>query len=186
MVRVLSEETCSFRRILADQFARRPRQEMQDLYKLVHQTALGSEHAVKDSRAVEKWLERELAEMGPGLPEPLVETLSPDGRLVRVNLRPYVAAGGDARMLLAAFIQTASQARGATETLRRYWDCAEQMAHAGELPFSVEALRRFIKPLEAQGYPAVHHSETYRAAYHPAYRVIARGLLEQALPRTEL
>ena len=34
---------------------------------------------------------------------------------------------------------------------------------------------------EEKGYSAVHHSEAYRAAYHPAYRVVIQKKLKDAL-----
>lgn len=45
---------------------------------------------------------------------------------------------------------------------------------AGGLPlgFDQATWEVFTAPLLAQGLPAVHHSETYRAAYAPAYRVV--------------
>jgi len=167
----------AFRCILADQVARHPRLEVQDLYKFIFQAALGSEHAVRDAAAARDWLERELREMGAGPAEPVVEPLSPDGRIVRVNLRPYIAAGGDPAVLLEAFIRTASAHRGTSAELRRYWGIAQQMAREGQLPFSPDELRDFIARMEALGWPAVHHSEAYEMAYRPAYRVIARELL---------
>ncbi len=36
----------------------------------------------------------------------------------------------------------------------------------------------YFDPIVAQGYPVVHHSEDYRAAYRPAYRVVDIELLE--------
>jgi hypothetical protein len=171
-------EAVALRRILADQVARRPRLEIQDLYKFIFQAALGSEHAVRDAAAVRDWLERELREMGAGPEEPAVEPLSPDGRIVRVNLRPYIAAGGDPQALLEAFIHTANAHRGTSAELRRYWETAEQMAKEGQLPFGADELRAFIARMEALGLPAVHHSKAYELAYRPAYRVIAREFFD--------
>ena len=51
------EDTC--RQILAAHVKRYPRLEIQDLYKLVYQGALGSEHAVSDpaqTRSIGKYL----------------------------------------------------------------------------------------------------------------------------------
>lgn len=48
---------------------RYPLLQIQNLYKLLHQAALGSEHALTDRLPVERWLRRELAEMGEGIPD---------------------------------------------------------------------------------------------------------------------
>ena len=43
--------------------------------------------------------------------------------------------------------------------------------------FSPRDLADYLTAYAAQGYPMVSHSETYRAAYHPAYRVVLRSEL---------
>ena len=73
------------RTILAGHARRYPRWTEEDLYKLVHQAALGSEHAVQDEALARERLAREIAVLGPGPEEPLLDPLSPevvDPRLV--------------------------------------------------------------------------------------------------------
>ncbi len=172
-----AEDGNAFRATLSDHLFRYPRLEVQDLYKLIYQAAMGSEHACQDIVAAHTWLEHELNGLSEGPEEPVVDPLSPDGRIVRVNLRPYRAAGGDQSGLLAAFIRTANEYQGTLTRLRQYWSYAERMARAKELPFSPNCLREVFAKLEAEGFPPVNHSEAYETAYHPAYRVIVREFL---------
>lgn len=172
-----SAEEASFRRILAEQVARYPRLEPQDLHKLIYQAAMGSEHAVSDNDMARTWLEHELEALADGPVEPVVETISPDGRLVRINLRPYLAAKDDRSALITAIVRTANEYKGTEARLKRYWSYAERMATDGELPFNCSALERFFAQMQEQGFPAVHHSTTYASAYHPAYRVIVYQFL---------
>jgi len=51
------------------------------------------------------------------------------------------------------------------------------MAAVGLLPFALDELRRFFAAMQAQAFPAVHHSKRYRQAYRPAYRVIVQRFL---------
>ena len=169
------EET-AFRAVLARQVARYPRMEAQDVYKLVFQATMGARHAGLDSAMAAEWLGREIAALGPGPEEPLLDTISADGRMVRVNLRPYLASRGDGGALVAAFVRTARDFRGSTAALRRQLGYAERMARDGALPLDAPALRRFFETMRARGYPAVEHSATYEAAYRPAYRVVLRAL----------
>ena len=69
---------------------------IEDAFKwLVHATR-GGEHAVADGFAVRKWLENEWATLGPPQPgEPPWVPLTADGRIGRLNLRPYRAQGGE-------------------------------------------------------------------------------------------
>ena len=49
--------------ILLDHQKRYPLWQIKDVYKLLHQAAMGSEHAVQDEDGVRSWMERELKEM---------------------------------------------------------------------------------------------------------------------------
>lgn len=173
-----ADEELSFWRILVDQVERYPHLEARDLYKLAHQAALGSEHALTDRAGVRRWLERELVEMGPGPADPLVDPISADGQIVRLHLRPYLAAGGDPDSLIDAFVRTALEFHGSIETLRRYLRYAVKIDLGGDLPFTLEAMLKFFARMESQGFPATHHSEQYELAYRPAYRVIRRAYLD--------
>ncbi|MCX6033484.1 MAG: hypothetical protein NTV38_00685 [Chloroflexi bacterium] len=158
---------------------RYPQMQVQDLYKLLHQAALGSEHAVRDEQAARDWLERELAEMGEGPDDPLMDPLSPDGQILRVHLRPYLWAGKNPETLLQAFIRTANEWHGSLDKLKAYGATAARLAQAGTGSIRREEIEAFFTKMEEQDFPAVHHSEVYGRLYRPAYRVVARQFLEE-------
>ncbi len=162
----------SFHSTLLDHLARYPAMQIVDLYKLIHQATLGSEHAVTDPEAARRYLGRELAEMGDGLPEPLLDPLSEETGIIRVHLRPYAAAGGDPDRLLEAFLRTANEFHGDTQTLERYWFVATDLGY-----FPADRMDKFIRSMRNQHYPAVHHSPDYQRLYRPAYRVVWRDVL---------
>ena len=168
-----SEED-AFRQILTWHTTRYSKLEIQDLYKLVYQAAFGSEHAIADVSQARAWLECEIEGLAESPEEQVIEPISPDGHIVRVNLRPYVTGGDNLEILLEAFIRTAKEHKGAEGQLRRYWRYAERMAKEGILGLAVNELRSFFEELEARGFPAVHHSDEYRETYRPAYRVVVR------------
>lgn len=170
-----------FQAVLRDHARRYPGWMAQDVYKLAHQAALGSEHAVTDGAGVRAWLERELAALGEGIDEPLVDPISAGGEVVRVHLRPYFKAGYSGEALLEAFIRTAREYPGSYERLQSYLEQALELVKDGDLNLPGEdpafELYELIGHMQEDGYPAVHHSEQFEALYHPAYRVIARGFL---------
>lgn len=176
-----ADEELAFWRILAGQVERYPHLDARDLYKLAHQAALGSEHALTDRAAVRRWLERELVEMGTGSDDPVVDPISPDGQIVRLHLRPYLAAGGDPVILLDAFVRTAQEFHGSFETLRRYLRYAVKIDLGGNLPFTLDAMLDFFAHMESLGFPAAHHSEQFELIYRPAYRVIHLAYLDQIM-----
>ncbi|MDP2993553.1 MAG: hypothetical protein Q8N46_00355 [Anaerolineales bacterium] len=168
-----------FRQILTSHLTRYPAMQVQDVYKLLHQAALGSEHAFRDEQAARDWLEHELAEMGDGPDDPLMDPLSPDGQTLRVHLRPYLRAGKNPETLLRAFIQTANEWRGSPEKLKEYGAAAAQLAQTGTGSIRREGIEAFFSKMEEQDFPAVHHSEVYERLYRPAYRVVARQFMEE-------
>jgi hypothetical protein len=164
---------------LTNHFTRYPAIQTQDIYKLLHQAALGSDHAVRDEQEAKDWLERELAEMGEGPDDPLLDPISPDGQILRIHLRPYLRAGRDPENLLRAFIHTANEWQGSPELLKEYADTVAGMMLPVTSQFSPEDFKAFFSKMETQGFPAVHHSEVYKRLYRPAYRVVARQYLEE-------
>jgi hypothetical protein len=173
-----SIEEEEFRRILALQSKRYPLMEVQDIYKLIHQTSMGSEHAVQDIDATREFLEREVKKLADGPEEPFQDIISPDGRIARINLRPFLASKGRLSDLFDAFIRTAREFEGSSSRLKRLCSYSVRLSGDGTLALSPVAIRSFFDQMEIQGFPAVHHSASYAAAYHPAYRVILHEFLE--------
>ncbi len=172
-----------FAPIVLAHIKRYPLMQPADLYKLAHQAAMGSEHAVSSEAAARSWLERELAELGDGPPEPLLEPISPDGRVLRCHLRPYLKAGHDPESLLQAFVRGANQVSGDAELLRSYLDAILRLAAAGKIGADAGALGALFAEMEMAGWPAARHSLVYQQAYRPAYRVVIRELLPAGMRR---
>lgn len=175
----MSTET--FYEIASANSARYPLSAVDDHYKLCHQAALGSEHALNDVQAARSWLDQELDEIAKAPPasfdEPLIEVISPGSQILRVNLRPFLRSGGAPDNLFQAFVLTANRPRGNTDLLQRYWQTIIELARQGEILFQPQRLNEFIVEMALNGFPAIHHSQTYRQAYQPSYRVIAAEFL---------
>ena len=167
-----SEEEKAFRRIVDNHIIRYPKMEVQDLCKLIYQSVMGSGHAVSDLESVRAWMLKEVANLGEGPEEPVVDPISADKRIMRIHLRPYMAKKGDPEKLLKAFIQTANEYKGTIEDLKRIWAYAVHMADKGDFLFTKTDLVHFFDNMAEKGYPAAHHSAIYRRSYKPAYRVI--------------
>lgn len=174
-----------FRPVLLRHAAGHPKLQVQDCYKLLFQACLGAEHAVQDEAGARRWLEEEIAGLPPGPDEPPVEPVSPDGSLVRVHLRPFVARRGDAGALARAFFLTARARFGTRQDLAAAWPQVVRLAAAGQLPFTAAEAEEFGRRMAAASYPAVRHTETFRREHAPAYRVIAREFLPGVLPAAQ-
>lgn len=164
--------------LLAQHLRRYPKMQLADVYKLLHQAALGPGHAI-DLLSARTRLDQEIAAAGQGPDEPMLDLISPDAKLARVHLRTYVGAAGDLDALSRAFVQTAREYPPSQQRLERFCGCIDDLASEGEIPFTHEDAANFIARIVAEGYPVVHHSDIYHSLYHPAYRVVAIEYLPQ-------
>ena len=163
-----------------------PELRIEDAYKWLFHATRGGEHAVANEVLARRWLENEWATLGPPQPdEPAWVPLTLDGRIGRLNLRPYRAQGGAPDALLAAFLADAKSFDASPARLRAAWralgrDLKKQPV--GHLTWA--EWQRLDREMRARDYPANHHSPEYERARQPAYRVLtgaaARRLLEPA------
>jgi len=154
---------------------RHPESEASDVYKFLHQAIYGPGHAIPDRSAAARYLSRELAGLGPPLTgELLCEELGGEPAQVRVNLRPFHVAGGDEDALLDAFVAAVSEVQGDRERMEKAIAQAITLLTAAGREDLATDLRSASEELASKGYPAIHHSERYREAYAPAYRVVTR------------
>lgn len=169
-----------FQNVLRGQTRRFPLWQVQDVYKLILQAAMGSEHAMINREHARIWLEQEMSFLMPvHFPEPLIEPINPGGSIVRLNLRPFTKLKQSSELLLEVFLRTSAEFFGSTVLLDSYASQAVEIA--GELLPGSEPheLENFLTEMKEKGYPSVHHSKIYTNEYAPAYRVIVRSFLPQ-------
>jgi hypothetical protein len=167
--------------LIQTHLGRYPASEFMDVYKLLHQATFGPGHLIADKNAAREWLEREMETLVPSIKEPLVENIHPDGQMIRLHLRPYRAYEGKIKWLVDAFVRSAGQAGGTVDVMKQRWQCFEESCQPdGFLTgrFPRQELLMFGRIRSLEGWPAVHHSPTYQAAYKPYYRVLTRAEAE--------
>lgn len=163
--------------LLDRHLARYPRMQLEDVYKLLHQAALGGGHAVDDEASARRRLDDEIAALGDGPEEPARDVISPDGKLARIHLRTFLAAGGEPTELHRAFVASARSYPASPDKLAKFCGCLGEFAGAGGIPFAREEVVRYFAEIARAGYPMLHHSQAYRDAYKPAYRVVSLDYL---------
>lgn len=150
-------------RILADHIARYPKAEAQDFLKLAYQSKRGAEHLIAEPEKALSWLARELDKIGDAPHPAEIPAAEPiGGGLCRLHLRAAKAMDLRPQTILALFLRACAP-KDSADDLNTTLDqlCAQGLV----TPEIIAAYR-------AQGCPAVHHSEAFRAAYSPAYRLI--------------
>ena len=167
------------RPVVEVQLAQYPEMSAGDWYKLVFQAAMGLEHLGADSAAVYNYLIAEWNSIEAGHGEPLVEAIAPDTSMLRLNLRPYKAIGGQADQLFGAMQHTVANTEPDAERLEAWWGMLQEEALSNRLLPSVAELKALGADRKEKGWPAEHHSEVYGTVYQPAYRVLRRVSLIQ-------
>jgi len=169
------------RAILIEHSQRYPQWAINDLYKLIHQSVMGSDHALSSEDRVRDWLKTELNSLVPGPDEPLIDPISPGGQIVRIHLRPFYKLNLEEEKLLQAFIHTAQMVTPAPKQLLEYAVLAKRLAEDGHLSFDADEIFVYVQELRVSGFPAVHHSQIFKDKYLPAYRVVARDLIPEEI-----
>ena len=151
-----------------------PEARIEDAYKWLFQATQGGEHAAPDEAQARRWLEREWIDLDESdASHGLVEPLRRDDAIVRLHLRPYKARGGLPDALLRAFLDSAAAWTADASAFTVAWlalgDALRDATYRHVTRADWERLDAATKP---RGYPAVHHSEAYRLARRPAYRVL--------------
>ncbi|HTK55297.1 MAG TPA: hypothetical protein VL295_00620, partial [Gemmatimonadales bacterium] len=80
---------------------------------------------------------------------------------------------------VAAFMKTATTFIPDTARLTRYLAAGRRAVEDSPTRFGAGRWYTFTDSLRKAGYPAIHHSEGYEQAYHPAYRVVAGALVPE-------
>lgn len=165
---------------LQEQAACHPATEPVDVIKLCYQAAFGAEHLLEDTEAAFQYLQREYDRIQPDEKEPLYESIS-DG-ICRVNLRAWKQRKLPVSWLFRMFAETASLSRqefrsqqeGATG-IAHFQAClkeAAKLVNEGAFGFDPKTWEAFLASYCTDCPAAVHHSEAYRQAEKPAYRLV--------------
>ena len=146
-----------------------PEMEPQDCVKLLYQSEFGCGHFLPDAEQAKAYLLAEWRSVPHDPAHRAYDELG--GGFVRAHLEslPDEAA---ALALADEFILSAKEKCGSPEGFAERLSALRRVTEEGLTAFSPAELEAFLAEYLKAGCPAVHHSESYRKKYHPAYRVI--------------
>ena len=162
----------SLHRILLAHAARYPLMEPKDAVKLLYQNEFGGGHLIRDVDSCLNYLRLEYESVTQSPDAPLMEDIG--NGMFRIYLNALDRSGCTVDRLGADFIRSANAHRGSLESFLDKLEVLRQLTLEGRMPFSAETLETYLEAYRLAGYPMVSHSETYRKAYSPAYRIIFR------------
>ena len=166
------ETEAAIRTMCQTMVERYPAATLQDLYKTCYQDFFGAEHMITDTAAVRQYLHSELAELPKEDGLPISEPTGYRHRFQRMNLRAVQEGTMTEEDLLRAFLEA-----GHTEPVgiswQDEWSRIERIALDVHPAWKNKSLQRDLNKA-AQQKAAVRHSNAFRKAYKPHYRIIRK------------
>jgi hypothetical protein len=156
-----------------EQYKRYPLLEVQDLVKALYQAEFGCGHFITNSKeGLERLrVEKETCRMPvSGNIPPLIEPLR--DMFCRVHLQSLPSCGLSVSILFRLFEFSADKETGDMQNFVSQLNVLERLIVSGEIPLPVNEAKTFLAEYRNAGCPMLRHSEAYRNAYNPAYRVV--------------
>ena len=170
------------RAAVTQQMQQYPASTLQDIYKNFFQDRFGPGHIVTDTARAGAYLRQELA-LVQDLDVPLYEACAERKTYYRVSLAAISSGAVSYELFFSAFIRSVNALPSINVAdWAKEWQEIESIIRAMSLhlPHYEEDVQA-IEKLLSQGYYAVHHSEAYRLAYKPHYRLIERTIFEKEI-----
>ena len=172
----------AIREAIERQMVTYPESTLQDVYKSFYQDRFGPGHMITDTASARSYLMRELSEMCD-TSAVYYEPTGSEGRFVRVYLSAIADSLITVEQLLDAFIQSANEVQEPQTEWATEWEDIVGVIRKYDLKVNdFEALQPVLSEA-AQNHQAVHHSQAYREAYHPHYRIVEREVLQKILTK---
>ena len=152
-----------------------PKATLQDVYKTCYQDFFGSEHLVRDTASARYYLHSELQNctVEDLSRMPLYELTGFRHRYVRVNLSLVLSGEVSEEQLLSDFIAAASRDNVLTGNWEKEWLTIQSVALSVCPEWADEELQLQLVEAARLG-RAVRHSDAFREAYRPHYRIIRK------------
>ncbi len=156
---------------LRKQAAKHPAMQPQDVYKLIFQATFGAEHLLQDVDAAYEYFQKEYQDVVPG-EEPLWEQIG--DTVFRVNLGTWKQYGLPKDWLFRMFVKSVEKdSTCGQEEFWEYVEEAEALVNASVFSFCYADFQKYSEEYGMEPPRAVHHSEKYREAEHPSYRLVS-------------
>lgn len=155
--------------ILLDMQKRYPKMNLSDHIKLIYQNEFGCGHLLVSQDTSADYLKAECKTARPG-----INLFEPIGNgYWRLYLKNALESGASLETLNRIVLATASLSAGSTDSLQRKLQQLYHLCQEEKLPYKAGLCQVYLMNYEAAGFPAVHHTQCYKNAYAPSYRVVS-------------
>lgn len=163
--------TEELKEVIINHIKKYPESELQDILKLLFQNEFGPKHLTINEIEAFKNLSKEVQSLTYKNNEELFEDIGAGA--LRLNLKA-LPEGTDLNYINKVILQSAEDFSGTNENLVVKFGLLVVMAENNEIPFDIERVRNETNAFAKNGFKPVSHSESYKKAYTPSYRVISK------------
>lgn len=157
-----------------------PMMQPKDAVKLIYQNVFGGGHLIKNPEKCLSALQREYENTPQEPHAPLLESIG--NGLVRVMLNAIDSSNYSIQQLADDFIRSSEDHKGNLNGFLIKLDILRKVTDSGAFNFTSEELEAYLEEYKKAGYPMVSHSEQYRKAYRPAYRIVLARIFSKEIP----
>ena len=158
------------KKVMLSHIIKYPLMQPADMVKLLFQSEFAGGHLISNPAAS---LARLTDECRDAAPRTAADAFEPIGcGLCRLHLGALPALGISPQTVSRLFAATANTVIGTSKRFGEKLDSFLACCRTGELPFDITEAEAYVRDYRALGCPPVSHSDTYRIAYSPAYRIV--------------
>jgi uridine kinase len=152
-----------------------PKMQIQDIIKLIYQNEFAGGHLIENEDDSLRKLQDECCSLeqlstNGKIPDHAFEDIG--NHLCRFHLTALKHNNIRLKTINRFFTSTANSIYGNIQSFEEKLDVLRQCCKEGQLPYPLEELEAYLRSYKKKGYPPVSHSEIYRTAYSPAYRIV--------------
>ena len=167
-MKAMTDSVFELKTVLKEHAQKYPLMQPKDAVKLIYQNEFGSAHMLPDLESCLQDLRREYENVEKNEDLPALESIG--NGILRVNLAALREE--ELEQLGRDFIDCACRVAGSMSSFLQKLEALRQLTREGCFAFGMEELEAYLAEYEKAGFPPVSHSEAYRKAYRPAYRVV--------------
>lgn len=149
--------------------------EISDLFKFLYQSCFGCEHLVSN---YDDALKRILAEAKLSELDDLPDVEYLDGEYCRVHLKA-LKSRDSLEGLCRTFVDSSKRHTEGEKRLEEQLKILLQYSETGMICVNKDILEQEVNKWRDLGFPPIHHSDKFREAHHPTYRVIMKKYLNE-------
>ncbi|NLM74931.1 MAG: hypothetical protein GX187_02410 [Clostridiaceae bacterium] len=164
------------KKTLKEHFERYPKMQIRDMFKLIYQNEFAGGHLIPDELNSLKMLKEEYSNLCSSAASLYKDNMfeSIGNNLYRLNLYPLAGTNITLETVNRFFINTANNFKGNMDSFLYKLDIFMSMCRDSELPFPADETEKYLTNYKEHGYQPVSHSDIYRRAYFPSYRIVQK------------